>query len=88
MFIICILYFSVTKKIEHKRNIRNNDKHNRQSNSGQRFIQSSGLFSDGVGFDGKRGSRSGSKYSSTKENDCAGMTVPTIKKDSWEVCQT
>ncbi|XP_018578531.1 uncharacterized protein LOC108916719 [Anoplophora glabripennis] len=73
----------VTKKIEHKRNVRN-DKYSKRNNSDQRFIQSSGVFSDGIGLDAKRGYRT--RHSNTKENDVTpSMTVPTIKKNSWEV---
>lgn len=75
----------MTKRIEHRRNIRNNDKHSRQNNLNQRYIQSSGIFSDFVGLDSRKGYRHGSRYSSTKENECTDMKIPTIKKDSWEV---
>ncbi|CAG9855275.1 unnamed protein product [Phyllotreta striolata] len=63
---------------------RKNTKNNRDASS--RFVQSSGVFSEGIGEDAVR-SRSwgGRNGDSTNSNSAPAISMPTIKKNSFQV---
>lgn len=52
-----------------------------RKNGSERFVQSSGIFSDGVGGDTRRSNKWTAKCSD-KENDggSSAMTIPSLKK--------
>lgn len=64
---------------------KNGPSNGRKGDSG-RFVQSSGIFSDGTANDGKRSSRWSDKRSD-KENESgpSTMSMPSLKKKNWVV---
>lgn len=69
------------KKINNKKDGRPNKRTNMHT---ERFVQSSGIFSDGMGSDALKKIRFERTYSPRDEVKNT-IAVPKIKKDDWQV---
>ncbi|XP_076261523.1 RNA polymerase III subunit C53 isoform X1 [Rhynchophorus ferrugineus] len=68
------------KKQVNKRNSRNNKTFEKT----ERYVQSSGIFSDGIGNDAIRKARY-ERVSAPRDDTSMIMPVPKVKKDEWQV---
>ncbi|KAL3290021.1 hypothetical protein HHI36_023393 [Cryptolaemus montrouzieri] len=77
----------VIKNLDRKRKERTkNEPRTRTFGDGQRFVQSSGIFSDGSAEQRRSTQYSERSYSGKTENDPSiGISVPTYKKYKWMV---
>ncbi|KAJ8979878.1 hypothetical protein NQ317_017501 [Molorchus minor] len=72
----------VIRKTEQKRKER--VRQNKRNGPGERYVQSTGIFSEGTAGEPKRSYCSSEKWASSKENDSSSMTIPTFKRNSSE----
>ncbi|CAG9759608.1 unnamed protein product [Ceutorhynchus assimilis] len=51
----------------------------------ERFLQSNGIFSEGIGSDVKKARNERTYNNSPRNEPINGMTIPKLKKDKWQV---
>lgn len=69
------------RKSDNRREARNNRKFNDKP---ERFVQSSGIFSEGIGSDVLKKARYERIYSA-RDDASSAMAIPKVKKDEWQV---
>ncbi|XP_030746254.1 DNA-directed RNA polymerase III subunit RPC4-like [Sitophilus oryzae] len=69
---------------EKKKKIQRQPRNNKTVAKSERFVQSTGIFSDGVGNNILRKTRPGERTSYTTKEDTA-MPVPKVRKNDWQI---